>query len=937
MAEEKTFSRRGFFKVMGLSATAATLASCQRRPLQNIIPFLKQPEDFRAGEAVWYASTCGACSASCGLLVKTRDGRPIKIEGNDLHPVSKGGVCAIGQASILSLYDAARSPKPVSLGKPTSWTDMDRTMRGGLRRLGEAGRAIRLVTPPYAGPSGEAAIARFLSAYPTARRVSHDPFGTTAIARAHLNTHGVGAIPAYRLDAARVVVGFGADFLGTWLQPVALTKQYVSGRNPDRAEKMSRHIQFEPNLTLTGSNADVRTAILPSDLTPALMQLAKRLGVDVPAAAPAGLAPDSLDRLAADLRSAQGESLVLCGSDDIVAQCLTNAINEALGNYGTTISLSAGTIIPESDSVDQLLAELRKGEIAGIVFVGTNPVYSHPEGAELAERLPKVEISAATNDRPDETGGLVQHLAPDHHYLESWGDSEAEQGVLGLYQPAVAPIFDTRSAFESILTWAGEGRPYYDFIRRRWESDVFPVAVNAPAAFDAFWDRSVRDGLARYTPRVQEATFQAEALTRVLAESPAAKTTGDLELVLYPSMALRDGALGNNAWLQELPDPITKITWGNVVSVGQETAGKLGVRDGDVVKLRRGDRFLTLPVLVQPGMRSNVAAVGLGYGRKHAGSIGDGVGENGFLLARNDGRLTLSNLTATIERTGQSTTLARSQTHDSMENRELVREIHLEQLLTGDAPEPADHAALHSRWLRHEYPERRWAMSIDLSKCTGCSACVVACRAENNITIVGPDEVRRHRDMDWIRIDRYYEGEGDDVRVLRQPMLCQHCENAPCESVCPVLATVHSSDGLNQQVYNRCVGTRYCANNCPFKVRRFNWFDYPRDPMERMVLNPDVVVRSRGVMEKCSFCFQRIRDAKTRARLENRPIRDGDLRTACQQSCPADAIVVGDLNDSKSRIAESVRSKRNYHLLTELNIDPAVSYLARVRNPGRKS
>ncbi len=933
--EKAKYSRRGFFKAMGLSVSAATLASCRRAPVENIIPFLTQPEDAKPGAAIWYASTCGACPAACGLLVKTRDGRPIKIEGNGVHPVSSGGVCAIGQASVLTLYDAARAHQPVSSGKPVKWRDLDRTVRDGLRRVSSSNRAIRLVTTPYAGPSGEAAIARFLAVYPTAQRVSHDPLGGSAIAAAHLVTHGVRVIPVYKLDQARVIVSFAADFLGAWIQPVAHTKQYASGRDPSRSGAMSRHFQLEPNFTLTGSNADVRASLAPSDIVPALAQLAKRLGADVPDRGPAQLPAAVLDRVAAELGEARSASVLLCGSDDIAAQCLTNAINEALGNYGTTIALTSGVALPDSQSVDELIGELRKGEVGAVVVIGTNPVYSHPDGAEFGERLSKVELTVATSDRPDETASRVQHLAPDHHYLESWGDSEPELGVLGLFQPAVAPIYDTRSAFESLLTWAGEGKAYYDFVRNRWEAEVFPAVAELPPSFGEFWDGSVRTGLARYTAKPLEASFRPESLAEVFANRPAGKPAEGFELVLHPSNSLRDGTLGNNGWLQELPDPVTKVTWGNVASISREAAGSLGVRDGDVVLVREGDRQLKLPALIQPGMHPRVVSIGLGYGRTQVGLVGNGVGANGFLLARGDGRAALSHAGIAVEATGEKAALARTQTHDSMENRELVREIALDEAKAGKSLEEEERQP--SRFPKHEYPKHRWAMVIDLSKCTGCSACVVACRAENNIAIVGPEEVALKRDMDWIRIDRYYEGGGDETRVLRQPMLCQHCENAPCETVCPVLATVHSSEGLNQQVYNRCVGTRYCANNCPFKVRRFNWFDYPRDATERLVLNPDVVVRSRGVIEKCSFCVQRVREATTRARMEGRPLRDGDVRTACEQSCPANAIAVGDLNDSKSRVSEWAHRARGYRLLKELNVEPAVRYLARVRNTGRQA
>ncbi len=938
MAEKTNYKRRNFFKMMGLSASAAAMA-CQRAPVNKIIPFLVQPEEITPGVPVSYASTCGACPASCGLLVKTRDGRPIKIEGNELHPVSGGGVCAVGQASVLTLYDASRARGPLSSGKPTKWSDLDRTVRNGLRGIGEANRAIRLVTPPYVGPSGEAAIKQFLTTYPSARRVSHDPLGATAIAKAHVLTHGASVIPSYRLDRARVVVGFAADFLGSWNNPVRLTRQYTAGRDPDRARVMSRHFQIEPHLTLTGANADVRTPLLPSDLVPTLAALAKRLGIETGITHEPELAPALLDRLAAELREARGASLVLCGSDDVVAQALTNAINQALDNYGMTVALPAGVVVPESQTIEDLILDLRKGAVAAVIVLGTNPVYSHAEGSELGERLSGIELTVATNDRPDETGSRTQHLAPDHNYLESWGDAEPERGLLGLFQPTVAPLYDTRPAFESLLIWAGAGRSYYDVVRRRWQSDVFPAAVDAPPTFDEFWERSVHDGFAKVTPAPIESSFRKDGLLSALATWSPVGSANSFEIVLYPPVALRDGSLGNNAWLQELPDPVTKVSWGNVVSIAPSTARTIGVGDGDLVDLRQGDRRLTLPALLQPGMHPRALAVALGRGRTHAGPVGNGVGANAFLLANDLGRARLTRVGVTLEPTGQRVTLPRTQTHESMEGRGLVQEMNFDQLLRGGGLAVSHTAkeAPPSMWPRHEYPGRRWAMAIDLSKCTGCEACLVACQAENNVTVVGVEEVRRGREMYWIQIDRYYDGPPEAPRVLHQPMLCQHCENAPCETVCPVLAVVHSSEGLTQQVYNRCVGTRYCSNNCPFKIRRFNWFAYPRDATERMVLNPDVTVRSRGVTEKCSFCSQRIEEAKTRARRENRPLEDGDVRPACAQSCPAGAIVFGDINDPKSRVSERVGSSRAYRLLTELNIGPSVRYLARVRNPGKEA
>ncbi|MBI4514888.1 MAG: 4Fe-4S dicluster domain-containing protein [Deltaproteobacteria bacterium] len=930
MSDVTTWSRRDFFKIMGLSASAAA-AACSRAPVEKVIPYVQQPDDLTPGVASWYASTCAACPAACGILLKTREGRPIKVEGNGLHPVSRGGVCAVGQAAVLSLYDASRAIAPGTAGKPTTWKDLDKAVRDKLRELAAAGRALRVVVPAYVGPSAEAAIARFVAKYPTARRVRHDPFGLDAIAEAHRQTHGVSALPAYRLESAQPVVSFGADFLGTWLQPVAFTRQYVNARDPSRAGGMLRHLQIESHLTLTGSNADVRLTLAPSQQLATLQALAARLGVAVPAVSN-GVDTAVVERIAGELERARGASLVLCGSGEVAAQVLVNSINEALGNIGNTVAVSDGVLLPESQSFEEFLAELRAGEVAAVIIAGVNPVYSHPSGAEFGELLAKVELTVAASDRPDETASHCQHLAVTNHFLESWADHEAERGVLSLSQPAVAPLYDTRPAFESLLVWAGGNKAAYDFVRDRWRSEVFKRAADKPADFDEFWERSVRDGVARYAPEPLPAVYQPEAVSALLASRAPAPAPAGLEVVLYSPVALLDGSLANNGWLQELPDPLTKVTWTNTACLAPATAKELGVEDGELVTLAVGGASLKVPAAIQPGTHPRVVAVAVGYGRTHAGPLGSGVGSNAFTLAGSAGR---PGAAATIARTGERIELARTQTQDSLGERDLVREFDVRELPGAAQTGHGGDAGGHSMWSKYEYPGHRWAMAIDLSACTGCSACVVSCQAENNIPIVGVDEVRRGRELHWLRIDRYYAGSAEEPRVLFQPMTCQQCENAPCETVCPVLATTHTSEGLNAQVYNRCIGTRYCANNCPFKVRRFNWFDYERNATERMVLNPEVVVRSRGVMEKCTFCIQRIEEGKTRARLDGRPLQDGEVQSACQQSCPAGAIVFGDLNDRNSRVAQLAGSGRAYRLLTELNVEPAVRYLARVRDHGR--
>jgi molybdopterin-containing oxidoreductase family iron-sulfur binding subunit len=947
-------SRRDFFKMMGLSATAA-LVACQRAPVQKVIPYVARPDEVTPGLALWYASTCGGCAAQCGLLLKTRDGRPIKVEGNDEHPVSRGGVCAVGQASVLSLYDASRARFPSDSRERTSWAELDRAVTQGLREAVEEGRAIRVVLPWGMGPTAEAAVRRFLAAYPTARTVRYEPLGErAAIGDAYRVTHGVRTVPDYRFDRAKVIASFGADFLGTWLSPVAFTRQYTEARDAAGKREMARHFQVEPVLTLTGAAADRRFPVAPSDMTPALGALVRKLAVKAGRALPvlaslpaAALAESALDEMADALWAQRSHALVVCGGDDVAGQVLASTANALLGGEGTTVSLVDGQALDaEALSYDALLAELSAGAVGAVLFLGVNPAYTDPRGARLEALLEAVPLTVATQDRLDETATLARYHAPDSTALESWGDAEPRRGVLSLRQPAVAPLHDTRGVVESLLTWAGEPRSHYDFLRARWEAEVFPLAGAAGQDFGAFWDDAVRRGVVTLpAAQVAAPAFREDGLAKALAG--VARPSVEWELVLYPTVAVRDGEPANNGWLQEVPDPITKATWGNPALIAPARARALGLKDGDVVRVGVGGREVSLPVLVQAGTHPSVIAVAVGYGRTRAGRVADGIGANGYPLAAVvEGRVRRAVPGVAVEATGEQQPLALTQTYHRLEGRPHVREAELAAFLANPRAgneEAGGHGGGKDKhplslWSGHEYKGHRWALAVDLSACTGCSACVVSCQAENNIPSVGRDEVLRGREMHWMRVDRYYQGDEANPQVVHQPMMCQHCENAPCETVCPVLATVHSTEGLNQQVYNRCVGTRYCANNCPTKVRRFNWFDYKHDdPLERMVLNPDVVVRSRGVMEKCSMCVQRVQEAKAQAKREGRALQDGDAQTACQQSCPAKAIHFGDLNDSASAVAKLSKDGRAYRLLEELNIGSSITYLTKIRNTGSGS
>lgn len=898
--------RRGFLRAMGLSA-AAFSAACKRGPAEKAVPLASRAAAAPGG-AVWYATTCGACSAGCGLLAKTRDARPIKLEGNPDHPTSRGGVCALGQASVLSLYDRDRARGPAMSGRAVTWEALDAHVRSQLARLTQEGKAIRLVVPPAIGPTAEAAVARFVAAYPTARVVRHEPAGERlSIAAAHAATHGLRAVPWYRFDKARVIASFGADFLGTWLSPVAFTSQRSINRG-------ARHVQFEPHVSLTGSSADERVAIRPSQMIPALAGLCSRLLSARGQPAPELLTrfpevpfASALERAAASLWEARGQCLVVCGSDDPAAQALANYANELLEAYGATVELASTHPEAAGLTTSELLSELESGHVAAAIFVGTNPAYEHPQGERIAQLLGSLELAVSTADRDDETAHAAGILAPDHHFIESWGDAISAPGVLAVRQPVVSPLWRTRHAFESLLRWSGAQVGFRELLAERWEREVYPRAREAAGCFESFWDRSLHDGFALVPAESAKPAFALDGLERLLRPAPARATA--LELALYQSVALRDGAAANNAWLQELPDPVAGTAWGHHAALSPARATALGVRDGDNVALNVEGRSITLPTRVVPGVHDEIIAVAVGYGRSRAGEIGNGVGANAWRLAGGrtfEGQPLVANRAPGDARMALSPELG---------------------IAAGPASRPSARAALRpASFEPAPERERRWGLLIDLDACTGCGACVVSCQAENNIPAVGPEESRRGRTMHWLRLEPRL---GADGRASRQPMLCMHCASAPCESACPVLASVHSPEGLSEQIYARCTGTRYCAAACPIKARRFNWIDHERDPVERLVLNPDLVVRGRGVMEKCSLCAHRIEEARAKARAEGRDVADGELATACQQSCPAQAIYFGDLLDPRSRISLATKGREVLVLVPRLDLDPAVRFLAR--------
>jgi len=983
-------SRREFLKLIGAGAAFAA-AGCARRPVEKILPYIKVPEEIIPGKAVWYASTCGECPASCGLLVKTREGRPIKLEGMKEHPLSRGGLCARGQASLLNLYDPDRLKGPVAVdratgnAKATTWGALDGRVAKALRDTRQGGGRVVLLTGTLTSPTTRALVSDFIAAFPTGTHVIYDAVSSDAIAKARELCYGERMIPRYRLDRADLIVTIGADPLGTFLSPPEFARDFASRRRPESGS-MSKLVAIEPILTLTGTNADVRHRVRPEHLLGVTLALAHELHVRNPRASlsgnaavgsalrdyssgsterDAGLPSGTLTALADELWASRGKSLVLAGpqaapaNHAVALQVAANLLNAALGNDGVTVDASTPSLQAQGseEAVLSLVDRMRSGEVQALLVHGVNPVYSLPAALGFGDLMKRVPFVVSFSDRVDETARYADFVAADNHYLESWNDHEPRRGVRSLAQPTIAPLYDTRAFQDSLLAWGramGAGPlavtagSWHEYLREAWRKDVYPRS-NAAGTFDVFWEGALREGVLELgrgsngsgaaASSSSGGSFRPGSLGEIPVSGAQAPSGGTLSLVLYTPVALYDGRSANNAWLQELPDPVSKIDWDNYVSMAPSRARALGVSEyemrADVVTVDVGHAKFDLPVHVQPGLHPDVIAIAIGYGRTAAGRVGNKVGQNGYALAQaTAGRVGMSGIPARITKTGRQAPLACVQGHNYTEDRPIIYETTFASFLKDPASGNEEPDTEPSMWSRHKYPGHRWGMAIDLNACIGCAACMVACQVENNVPVVGKSIVLRGREMHWLRIDRYYSGSPEDPETIHQPMLCQHCENAPCETVCPVLATVHNSEGLNVQVYNRCVGTRYCSNNCPYKVRRFNWFDYSsvREKSLRLVLNPDVTVRSKGVMEKCTFCIQRIREGKEQAKALGVAVKDGDIETACMQSCPTQAIIFGDINDPGSRVTELTKRPRGYHVLWDLNTRPVVTYDVKVRN-----
>ncbi len=1029
-------NRRDFLKYLGFGLGAATVAAGCEIPVRKAIPYVVKPDEIVPGVATYYASSFALGGDYCPVLVKTREGRPIKIEGNALSSLTQGGTSARAQAAVLSLYDTSRFNGPYRAAdgkidqpkrrgaKGPGWEAIDREIMAKLT----PGSRVRIVANTLLSPTAKKAIEDFKAAFPNTDLVMYDPVSSSAILEANERCFGDPVVPAYSFDKAMVIVSFDADFLGTWISPIEYAAQYVKNRTIQDVKKvnMSHHVQVESHMSLTGSNADNRILVKPSEMGAAIVALYNELAAKTGATKVSGPSLPTekvakIKKVAAKLLQNSGQALVVSGSNNTGEQVLVNAINAMLDSYGNTIDLTNASLQRQGrdSQIQALISDMKKGNVDALfVWDGANPSWDLPNSKDFNEGLKKVKLKVSFSGVPNETALHCDYLAPTHHWLESWSDAEPKRDHYSLIQPTIAPLFDTRQAEISLLTWSSSPRldkasdqPMYAYLQAHWQDVIFPKQSKF-ATFQAFWGSALHDGVVEF-PLTPRPAFEFVADVAQAAATVRKPSNSELEISFYETVNMGAGQYANNPWLQEMPDPIARTVWGNylAIPVGWDGGNKfqafknLNAREAyghaDLVEVTVNGVKQTVTAVRQFGQPQGTVALALGYGREVAGvsgkALGSAVGVNAFPWCFIDqygntqyyaAKLDISDrvaeedwfacvqyhhsmgVTGTDPKTGETINVDEKTAmtlgagyQGGIVNRSIIYQGKAAELpeLVGHIKERRTEAEeLNSKTLYpfDEYVENVysqghwWAMHVDLNACIGCGACQVACVAENNVPVVGKHEVARHHEMAWLRIDRYFYGDYENPNVVYQPMMCQHCDNAPCENVCPVAATPHSSEGLNQMTYNRCIGTRYCANNCPYKVRRFNWLDYTTadlfavnenevngedlpymaDNLVRMVLNPDVTVRSRGVIEKCSFCVQRIQEGKLTARREGRKLVETDVKTACQTACPTGAIVFGDRNDKSNTLSKRLENPLNYIVLEEINVRSSVNYQARVNN-----
>ncbi|MBM4168745.1 MAG: 4Fe-4S dicluster domain-containing protein [Ignavibacteria bacterium] len=981
VADLSPVSRRTFLALLSASAAFAAASCTNYRDKGEVVPYNKQPEEITIGKANYYASTCTGCSANCGILIKTREGRPVKVDGNPDHPVNAGKLCVRGQASVLDLYDPQRLRTPQFKGSgggfaEGSWEEADRTIMSQLAKTAAEGKEIALVTHTVTSPTFRKVLDAFMARYPSSRTYSYELFSDRFRSNAWIRSYGSNGAPVIRWEAARTLLLLEADVLATEGDVLEQIRSITKNRDMNDPRHFSRIWVAEAGLSLTGMNADHRIRLKPGAQFEFVMGLIhevaqrRKLSAISPetsvveaigqyplaqVVARHRLPAHLVEGLVNGLVSHRGESIVFAGST-LPEEVHTAVIllNEVLGNTGLYDQRVSRVQYSSEATMEDwvlLVQKMREGKIGAIVHVDANPAYHLPQELRYAEAAQRVPAIVTLTQRENESSVISTIVLPINHAFESWGDFKTRTGQFSLQQPVIEPLYATRQKEAILLHWASgsttqpDASSYHRYLKKRWEEEVYP-SIKSPVAFSRFWHAALHDGLLLHS---EKPIARGQFIINADWLQPLWRETDQFTVLVRPSQNVGDGRYAENGWLQEIPHPVSKVVWDNYAAVAPQTAKSLGVENNDIIDIRAGERRLQIPVFVQPGTAEDAVVIEHGYGRRTAGPVGTDVGFDVGSLMPVEIRSTPYIFSAAVTKGSGSYELVSTQEHHALDDafvkdlhlkRKIIREGSVAQYLnTPDFIQKGRHEP-ESITKILEYDGVKWAMAIDLNKCIGCTACVASCVAENNIPVVGKEQVELGREMQWIRIDRYYSGTPEDPVVSNQPMLCQHCDHAPCENVCPVAATNHSPDGLNQMAYNRCVGTRYCSNNCPYKVRRFNFLDfrndfadgiYAEEPMSALY-NPEVTVRSRGVMEKCTFCIQRIMEARQVAAEEGREIRGSDVVTACQQACPADAIVFGDMNDPQSKVSHYRAHNLGYHVLEEINVRPNVTYMAKLRN-----
>jgi MoCo/4Fe-4S cofactor protein with predicted Tat translocation signal len=945
-------NRRDVLKLMAASAAMGGLGACTKLPTEKIVPYVRPPEEIIPGRPLFYATSMPSEGVATGLLVESHMGRPTKIEGNSEHPGSLGGTDVFNQASVLNMYDPDRSQIVLFDGRLSSWPDFAAAMSNEAIRIGSKGTGIRLLTGTITSPTLGAQIRSMLSKLPDAKWHQYEPCGADSRREGARLAFGKPVNTVYHFDKADVIVSLDADFLTVGAGHVRYIRDFSSRRNLEAgpSTKLNRLYVVESMATSTGAMADHRLALPSNDVEAFARQLGSAVGVSSAGAggSSAQVPGDWVSAVGRDLSANRGSSIVIPGEQQPpIVHALAHAMNAALGNVGKTVTYTDPLEVDpvnQLNSLKDLVNDLNANKVQLLLVLGVNPLYDAPADLNFGDAFLKAGLRVHSGLYDDETAEYSHWHIPATHYLEAWSDARAYEGTVGIVQPLIAPLYDSHSAHEILALFTGDaGKSGHDIVRDYWAGQ----RPEKDRAFEVFWETSLHDGLMANTALP---AISVSPSGNFSSQAAPASAGGSLEVVFRPDPAIGDGSYANNSWLQELPKPITRTTWDNAVLISPATAQQLGLTTGDYVKLTLDGRTVSGGVFIVPGHVDNSVTLHLGYGRRRAGKVGNGPGFNAYLIRSSSAPWIATGLQ--IAKTGEQFAFAAVQHHYTIDfeghpadddsvnafRRDLVQITTIDDFRKdpnfAKLPDIQEDKSL-SLYPGFSTAGYAWGMSIDLNRCVGCNACVIACQSENNIAVVGKEQVMRGRAMHWIRIDTYFKGSLDDPETYFEPLPCMQCENAPCEYVCPVGATTHSPEGLNDMTYNRCVGTRYCSNNCPYKVRRFNFYlfsDYTT-PSLYGVRNPNVTVRSRGVMEKCTYCVQRIQEAKIRSQEEDRIIRDGEIVTACQQACPAEAIIFGNINDPNSRVAKLKAQSRDYVLLADLNTRPRTSYLARIRNP----